>query len=72
MKTGREREIRQAWARGRESVPKRWSSCPGSGAQGALSLTVGCPGAQDLYFNLVILLTHDMKWIGREKIKRKI
>ena len=38
----------------------------------SLSLTVGCPGAQDLYFNLVVLLTHNMKWIDREKIKRKI
>ena len=47
-------------------LPRFWSSgC-------SLSLTVGCPGAQDLYFNLVILLTHDMKWIDREKIKRKI
>lgn len=35
--------------------------------ESSLSLAVDRPRAQNLYFNLVMFLGHDIKWIDREK-----
>lgn len=72
LKTGRERKTAKSGLAYQNQCQMAGLFAPAIDLGGVIFEPWGCSRAQNLYFNLVMLLVREIKWIDREKNKIKI